>query len=93
MASDRRSAWNSENFYFAFIFRHNSEKKSSSELIVKEKIRVLFNFLVTSAEVTKFATFCKQNPWREESVMAVGVYRGITDRLLTNQSARTIAAI
>ena len=40
-----------ENFYIAFIFRHDfvriiKFKKKSSERIVQEEIRVLFNFLL-----------------------------------------------
>ena len=90
MASDRQSARNRENFYIAFIFRRNFvriinfRKKSLSELIVNGTDTCLVKFLAfltkfLSAEVTKFARFCKQKPWREKTVMSVGVYRGIKD--------------
>ena len=104
MASDMQSERNRENFYIAFIFRHNFVR------IVKFRKEIFFRahslrrdmcfvqfltFLtkVLSAKVTKFARFYKQKFWGKKSVMPVGVYWAITDRKLTNQSARTIAAI
>ena len=38
-----------------------------------------------TANVTKFATFCKQKTWREKPIMALGVCRGDYGPLI-NQS-------
>ena len=71
MPSHRQSKRNRENIYIAYHLRHNFIRvinlwrKSSSELIFKEEIHVLFNvqfclfstkFL--SGKVTKFTRFC-----------------------------------
>ena len=99
-----KRARNKEKFYTAFIFRHNFVRtiKFRKEIFFRthslrrdtcfvQLLAFLTKFL--SAKVTKFARFYKQKFWREKCVMPVGVYREITDRKLTNQSARTIAAI
>ena len=66
----------------------NSEKKSSSERIVKEEICVLFNFFAfltkfVSAKVTKFARFGKKKTVAEKICNARGNYGP-----LVNQSER-----
>ena len=73
-ASDMQSGQNRENFYIAFIFRHNFvrpikfRKHTSFWTHVKEEIRVSFNFLLFFNQVYKFASyrFCKQKAWREK---------------------------
>ena len=90
MASDRQSMRNRENFYIAFIFCHNFVR------MIKFRKEIFFSETKTkflSAKVTKFARFYKQKLWQEKCVMHVGVYWGIMDRKLTNQSTRTIVAI
>ena len=90
MALDRQSARNRENYYIAFISRHNFVRviKFRKEIFRTHSKRsdtcfVQFPSFLTkflSAKVTKFAKLCKQKPLPKKSIMPVDVYRGITDR-------------
>ena len=92
---ERTSTWPSFSSQY-FVNKIQKRNLPLNSQLRRDKFFVQFLSFLTkflSAKVTKLARFCKQKPWREKSLMPVGVYRGITDRQLTNQSARTIATI